>query len=100
LEILRQTMRRYTQFCLVGGSGMVLDMTMLWLLASPVMLGWNMSLSKVIAAEVSLANNFVWNELWTFRGLTTGRRGWRQRLGRFLKFNLICTAGIAERGVA
>jgi dolichol-phosphate mannosyltransferase len=86
--------RRYAQFCLVGGSGVIVDMGFLWLLASPSMLGWNLTVSKVLAAEAALINNFVWNELWTFRELTAGRTRWRERFGRFLKFNLICVAGI------
>lgn len=89
-----QLFRRYAQFCVVGGSGVVVDMAVLHLLAAPGMLGWNISLSKVIAAEVAIVNNFLWNDLWTFHGLVAEQDSWRQRFGRFLKFNLICTAGI------
>ncbi len=85
---------RYVRFCVVGASGMGVDMAMLWLLADPRMLGWNLTLSKVLAAEAALVNNFVWNELWTFRGLTGGADGWGGRLGRLAKFHLICLAGI------
>jgi dolichol-phosphate mannosyltransferase len=85
--------RRYAQFCVVGGSGVVVDMALIYLLASPAMLGWNLSLSKAIAAEVAIFNNFVGNEFWTFRGLGGGRR-MRNRLARLVKFNLICLAGI------
>jgi dolichol-phosphate mannosyltransferase len=92
---LRRLVRRYAQFCVVGGSGMVVDMLVIYLLASPTMLGWNLSLSKAIAAEVALVNNFVWNELWTFRGLNGGEDRLSERLRRLLKFNLICLAGIA-----
>jgi dolichol-phosphate mannosyltransferase len=45
---LARLLRRYAQFCVVGGSGMVVDMAILYLLASPAMLGWNLSLSKAI----------------------------------------------------
>jgi dolichol-phosphate mannosyltransferase len=82
------------KFCVVGGTGMVVDMTILHLLASPFMLDWNISLCKVIAAEAAIFNNFIWNDLWTFRGVAAGRNAPRQRLTRFLKFNLICAAGI------
>jgi len=87
--------RRYTQFCIVGGSGLVVDMGIIWLLADPSMLGWNLTLSKVIAAEIAIFNNFLWNDLWTFRGLGAERSCWLARLIRFGKFNLICVAGIA-----
>jgi dolichol-phosphate mannosyltransferase len=88
----RTTWRRYGQFCLVGGSGVVVDMALIWLLADPANLGWNLTLSKVLAAEAAIVNNFLWNDLWTFRGLSA--RGWRGRAVRFGKFNLICLAGI------
>ena len=73
---------------------MVMDMGIIWLLASPSMLGWNLSLSKVIAAEVAIINNFVWNDVWTFCGLAAGANAWLERVVRFAKFNLICVAGI------
>ena len=86
-------LRRYLRFCVVGGTGIVVDMAILWWLASPE-LGWNLSLSKVVAAELAILNNFLWNDLWTFRGLGAVRNTWRARLGRLAKFNLICVAGI------
>jgi hypothetical protein len=58
---------RFAKFCLVGGSGVVVDMGVLFLLADPRCLGIGVIASKIIAAETALANNFLWNELWTFR---------------------------------
>lgn len=85
---------RYFRFCLVGGTGVVVDMAMLWVLASPSGLGWNLSLGKTVAAELALLNNFLWNDLWTFHGVGGDRGGWTRRLLRLGKFNLICAAGI------
>lgn len=87
-------LKRYARFCIVGGTGVAVDMSLIWLLASPGLLGWNLSLSKVIAAEVAIFNNFVWNDLWTFQGLGAERNHWRRRLVHLAKFNLICLAGI------
>ena len=74
-------LQRYSRFCVVGGTGLVVDMGLIWLLASPGLLALNLSLSKVIAAEVAIINNFVWNDVWTFRGLATSGNirlsGWR-----------------------
>ena len=86
---------RYVKFCVVGGTGMLVDMGIIYLLASPFLLGWNLSLSKLIAAEAAIFNNFVWNDLWTFRGLAGSGNIRVKRLARFGKFNLICVAGIA-----
>jgi dolichol-phosphate mannosyltransferase len=88
-------LKRFIQFGLVGGTGVLVDMTVLVLLADPRTLGWNLSVSKAIAAEVAILNNFIWNDLWTFRDLSADQPGWRSRSNRFGKFNLICLAGIA-----
>ncbi|MBX3745251.1 MAG: GtrA family protein [Verrucomicrobiae bacterium] len=85
---------RYLRFCVVGGSGVVVDMGVLYLLADPGRLGWDLTWSKVAAAEVAVLNNFVWNEAWTFGDLARARRGWGARLGRLARFNLICVLGI------
>lgn len=86
--------RRYGQFCLVGGTGVLVDMAVLWLLSDPATLGWNLTLSKLIAAETAMVTNFLLNDVWTFRGVAGGIGGWRERLIRFGKFNLICLVGI------
>ena len=82
---------RYLKFCLVGGSGVLVDMAVLFALASPFSLGLNLLLSKAIAAEVAIINNFVWNELWTFN---SGPARISNRVHGFLAFNLVCLAGI------
>jgi putative flippase GtrA len=86
-------LRRFFKFCVVGGSGVFVDMGVLWLLASPSTLAWNLSASKLIAAEVAILNNFAWNDQWTFRGFAS-HNDWRSRLVRLGKFNAICLAGI------
>lgn len=80
-------------FCLVGGIGILVDTAVLFVLADPRSFGWELSISKVVAAEIALVNNFIWNDLWTFRDtLDQCRR--RTFVSRFLRFNLICLAGI------
>jgi len=90
----RQTLKRYLRFGIVGASGVVVDMAVLFLLADPRMLAWNLSLSKALAAEVAIVNNFIWNEGWTFGDIAAAQNQWRARLSRFCKFNLICLVGI------
>ncbi len=58
---------QFTKFCIVGGSGVVIDMGILYLLADPSRLALNITLSKICAADVAMINNFIWNEIWTFR---------------------------------
>lgn len=91
---LRQTFNRYIRFGIVGASGIVVDMAVLFLLSDPKMLAWNLSLGKTLAAEVAMVNNFIWNEGWTFGDISAAQSHWRARLTRFGKFNLICLVGI------
>jgi len=84
------SMMRFLKFCSVGGSGVVVDMSLLLILTR---IGWNESTAKVAAAEIAMLNNFAWNELWTFRE-TQGIRSSNGLLKRFLTFNLICGIGI------
>jgi dolichol-phosphate mannosyltransferase len=85
---------RFARFAIVGLSGVVVDMGLLFLLSDPTMLGWGLTRSKLIAAEAAIVNNFVWNDAWTFGDLSAHQRGPEQRLRRFAKFQLICLAGV------
>jgi dolichol-phosphate mannosyltransferase len=85
---------RFFRFALVGVSGVVVDMTMLYLLSDPKTLGWGLTRSKVVAAELALINNFLWNDAWTFRDMVGEGHGLRHKLHRFVKFNAICGIGI------
>src|SRR5712671_4686824 len=85
---------RFIKFCLVGGSGVVVDMAVLHVLADPRWLDWNISLSKVVAAEVAILNNFAWNDLWTFREAGVSKGSCRKLARRFIRFNIICSIGV------
>ena len=92
--MLRTQFKRYAQFCIVGSTGVLVDMGTFYMLADPTRVGLNLTVTKLIAAEAALLNNFLWNDLWTFRELSSGRTVCRARWARFLRFNLICTVGI------
>ena len=85
---------RFIQFCLVGLTGVVVDMGLLFLLSDPTMLAWPLTRSKIIASELAIINNFLWNDLWTFGDITRRQPSKKQQLKRFIKFNLICLAGL------
>jgi dolichol-phosphate mannosyltransferase len=78
----------------VGASGVAIDMSVLYLLSDPSALGWGLTRSKLVAAELAIVSNFVGNDHWTFRDIASGQRGARAWLRRFLKFNLICLSGL------
>ncbi|MBW4466045.1 MAG: glycosyltransferase [Pegethrix bostrychoides GSE-TBD4-15B] len=87
-------LQRFLRFGLVGLSGVFVDMAMLYLLSDPTTLDWGLTRSKILASEVAVINNFLWNDRWTFGDISSRQSGWRKRLKRFLKFNAICLVGI------
>ncbi len=84
----------FLRFSMVGLSGTFVDMTLLYLFHDPNNLGWDLAISKLIASEVAILNNFLWNDLWTFRHVTRLQPGLWNRLQRLVKFNVICLIGL------
>ena len=89
---LRLRMWQFIKFCFVGGSGVIVDVVVLFLLADSRMLAWNLIVAKICSAEAALLNNFLWNELWTFRSSAIqSKEGVARRL---IYFHAICGIGI------
>jgi len=86
---------RFPRFAAVGLSGVAVDMAILFLLSDPRALGWGLTQSKLVAAEVAMVSNFIWNDSWTFGDLARRLGGGTERLKRFAKFNSICAMGLA-----
>lgn len=83
---------RFIRFGLVGFSGVFVDLTVFYLLRT--VLGFGLTRSTIISAEVAIFNNFLWNDLWTFGDVSQRQQQTGQRLKRLLKFNIICLAGV------
>jgi dolichol-phosphate mannosyltransferase len=100
-EYLRHLLRlrlsrssRFLRFAVVGAGGVAVDMAALFILSDPQMLGWGLTRSKLLAAELAIVHNFLWNDFWTFGDVARRQPGNRRRLKRLVKFNLICGAGL------
>ena len=93
-EKWRLPVKRFLKFGIVGFSGVFVDMSLLYLLSDTSTLGWGLTRSKIIASEVAIINNFIWNDVWTFKDLASQQREKQKRIKRFLKFNFICLLGI------
>jgi dolichol-phosphate mannosyltransferase len=85
---------RFFRFGIVGFSGVFVDMGVLYLLSDPSTLALPLTRSKIIASELAIINNFLWNDFWTFGDISRRQPGKRQRLKRLIKFNIICLAGL------
>lgn len=93
-EKLRVPFKRFFRFGIVGFSGVFVDMAILYLLSDASTLHLGLTRSKIIASEIAVINNFLWNDLWTFRDISMQQIGGQQRIKRFLKFNFICLFGM------
>ncbi|WP_310482982.1 glycosyltransferase family 2 protein [Chamaesiphon sp. VAR_48_metabat_403] len=83
---------RFLRFGVVGFSGVFVDMGIFYLLRT--VLGLALTRSAIFSSEIAIINNFLWNDLWTFGDISSKQQGNRKRLRRFLKFNLVCMAGL------
>jgi dolichol-phosphate mannosyltransferase len=92
IRLLRNSL--FVRYCIVGVTGTLIDTAILYLLSDPHTLNWGLTRSKIVGAELALLNNFIWNDIWTFGKYSSGKHGFWQKMRRFLRFNLICTAGI------
>jgi len=82
---------RFVRYCLIGMSGVVVNMGVLWALKSFGLLGTLRA--GAVAVECAIVNNFLWNEIWTFRDRSLVRPRLTDRLWRFGHFNIICGLG-------
>jgi len=80
---------RFLKFCLVGASGVVVNLGLLWVLTEAV--GLFYLVSAAFSIETSILSNFALNELWTFKDRARSTKG---ILKRAAKFNLICVGGL------
>jgi dolichol-phosphate mannosyltransferase len=81
---------RFIKFCLVGASGVGVNMGLLWLLTEVG--GLFYLLSAAISIETSIITNFLLNNYFTFADRR--RPGIKSLLQLLLKFNLVSLAGL------
>jgi len=92
LRFARWPMGKFLRFGVVGFSGVFVNMGVLYVLRT--FLNWELTRSLIVAAELAIISNFLWNDLWTFGEISKRQPGNRQRLKRLLKFNTICLMGL------
>jgi len=91
-SLMRRTgeLNRFIRFCLVGASGVLVNMGLLWLLTEYV--GLFYLISAAISIESSIISNFVLNDFFTFPDRRA--KGRSQFFGRLRKFNLVSLGGL------
>ena len=76
------------RFGMVGGSGVLVNYTILYLLAGTW--GLNYLAAAALATEGAILSNFTLNNLWTFRGARSGG-SWARR---GLRYNVFALGGL------
>ncbi len=83
----RSNWEQLVKFCVVGGSGYVVNLVVYALLLDVV--GFHYISAAVGSFLVAVTNNYTWNRLWTFRG----QRGHVAYQG--MRFFVVSTAALA-----
>jgi len=83
-------LNRFLKYCLVGASGVLINMGLLWLLTEVV--GLYYLVSAIFSIETSIITNFTLNDYFTFPDRRT--RGATHFLARLGKFNVVSLAGL------
>lgn len=83
------------KFAMVGGLGFVINFVFLRLFRS---FGLNEILVWVLATELAIVNNFLLNNVWTFKD--TEIKGSKALLAKFLQFNLTSAGALIIQSVA
>jgi dolichol-phosphate mannosyltransferase len=85
-------LQRFVKYCLVGVTGVIINMGVLAILAGA---GMAYLQAGALAVEASIGTNFLLNEFWSFADHARRHSGVIPRLLRFLKFNFFCAGGAA-----
>ncbi|PIE18860.1 MAG: hypothetical protein CSA65_03930 [Proteobacteria bacterium] len=80
--------RRFIKFCVVGASGVPVNLAATWLghslLFAALSPDWRKAASFLTGIAVSIFTNFLLNDMWTWgEGRATSEHGFLGRLGRF-----------------
>ncbi|MEA3442149.1 MAG: glycosyltransferase family 2 protein [Chloroflexota bacterium] len=81
---------RFVKFCLVGASGVLVNMGLLWSLTE--IAGLFYLLSAAISIETSIISNFILNDFFTFPDRRSAEV--KSRLSRLAKFNVVSLGGL------
>jgi len=80
---------QFLKFCVVGLTGVFVNMGLLGALTK--FIGLDYKISAIFAIEISILSNFALNEIWTFR--KKSKAG--SLAGRIVNFNIACIIGAA-----
>ena len=91
MKITSKKLQEFIKFAIVGGSGVLVNMGLLFILTR--FLSVRLEIASPIAIEVSILTNFTLNNLWTFKKRNTHVPFW----SRLFRYHLVTgLAGIVN----
>ena len=100
IALTKEDRLRFAKFCLVGGSGVLVNKAVLWLSMEHLLLGLapgpRLSWSGLVAIAVAILTNFLMNDAWTWRDRTRSdaRDPFPVRLGKY--YLVASAAGLVQ----
>lgn len=82
VELIVEKVKTFLKFSIVGFSGIVVNMGFLWIFVELCKL--DKRIAGALSIEISIINNFLWNNYWTWKG-----RKVIPFLHRFIRYNII-----------
>ena len=109
-KLLTTERRRFLKFCVVGASGVPVNLVFMWIGYNWIFLSMAESLRVPCASgfgfAVSVLTNFLLNDLWTWRDRPKDKGGFVWRLLRFYlvssvggAIQIACTTGLSRVGL-
>ena len=93
-RILSKEQRRFIKFCVVGGSGVPVNLLCSHLGRTLIFAGlddtWRTGLAYIFGIVISIFTNFLLNDVWTWKDRDKANRGFA---GRLLRFYLVSALG-------
>ena len=80
----RRGVRQFAMFCMIGATSAVIDVGLLNVLTH--ILGWHWIVAQVVSFSLAVTNGFIWNSMWTFRGINAD--SYQRRYARFYATNV------------
>ena len=81
----RPGLRQFAKFCLIGLTSMLIDISV-WKFVM-ARFGWHWIPAQTVSFCFAVTNGFIWNSLWTFRGIGSGSR--HQQYVKFVMVNVV-----------
>ncbi len=88
--VQQKEVKRFVKFGLVGTWGFLVNMLILWFLTEKV--GVYYLFSSLVAIEISLLNNYVLNDLWTWHD--RGKKGKKEYFKRMFQYHVSASAAM------